>query len=350
MDAAKLQSIHIPENRRRRSSGAFWTIIVLVIGVMAGALWVARPWAPDSRDLPKNSAGAPAAGAASASASSSRADQARDEKPGDVVLTVSGYIVNRERIEISPRTMNQVRWIGVKKGDHVKKDQVLVQLDDAEQKAKLAEIDGQLAVARVALERAKVNYVRVQKLRQTQNETQEHEDDARLGVDSAQAQIQQLEAARQSAEVWMSWTVIKSPIDGVVLEKLADPGELVTPQSFGGTGGPSTALLSLADPQDLQVEIDVSERDLPKISQDQRCRVSPEAFPDKVYQGHVAEIAPEANRQKGTLQIKVQIEHPDRFLTPELSAKVDFLKDGEGKPEKPAVSAKGDTSGANDSH
>jgi HlyD family secretion protein len=53
--------------------------------------------------------------------------------------------------------------------------------------------------------------------------------------------------------------------------------------------------------------------------------VSPEAYPDHSYAGTVAEIAPEASRQKGTLQIKVQIRDPDKFLTPELSAKVDFL-------------------------
>ena len=111
----------------------------------------------------------------------------------------------------------------------------------------------------------------------------------------------------------------------MVLEKLVDPGEMVTPQSFGGTRGPSTALLALADPNDLQVEIDLNESDLPKVSLNQKCRVSPEAYPDKAYEGYVAEVAPEANRQKGTLQIKVQIKNPDRFLTPELSARVDFL-------------------------
>jgi multidrug efflux pump subunit AcrA (membrane-fusion protein) len=100
----------------------------------------------------------------------------------------------------------------------------------------------------------------------------------------------------------------------------------VTPQSFGGTRGPSTALLALADPDDLQVEVDVGEADLQKVFLNQRCRVSPEAYPDKVYAARVAEVAPEANRQKGTLQIKVQIEKPDHFLTPELSAKVEFLK------------------------
>ena len=98
------------------------------------------------------------------------------------------------------------------------------------------------------------------------------------------------------------------------------------PQSFGGAHGPSTALIAVADPKDLQVEIDLSEADLAKVSMGQKCRVSPEAYPDKTFSGHVAEIAPEADRQKGTLQIKVQIHEPDHFLTPNLSAKVDFLK------------------------
>lgn len=78
------------------------------------------------------------------------------------------------------------------------------------------------------------------------------------------------------------------------------------------------------------MEIELNEADLSKVFLNQPCRVSPEAYPEKVYGGHVAEMAPEANRQKGTLQIKVQIHDPDHFLTPELSAKVDFL----GSPAK----------------
>jgi len=128
------------------------------------------------------------------------------------------------------------------------------------------------------------------------------------------------------AKTYVDWCTIRSPINGVVLEKLVDPNELVTPQSFGGTRGPSTALIAVADPKDLQVEIDMNEADLGKVVLDQKCRVSPEAYPNKIYEGVVAEIAPEANRAKGTLQIKVQILNPDKFLTPELSAKVEFLK------------------------
>lgn len=322
MDAAKLQSIHISEQQRRRSNSSFWVILFLVAFAVGAALYFARPWAKDSRVL------AVEAGASTSAGTGGEAKPvvAPTPKAGDFILTLSGYIINRERIEVSPRIMNQVTWIGVKKGDRVKKGDVVVRLDDAEQKAKLAELDGQLAMATVALERSKLNYNRVKRLRATQNETEEREDEMRLAVASAEAQIKQLAGVRTTAQVYLDWTIIRAPIDGVVLEKLADPGELVTPQSFGGTRGPSTALLSLADPKDLQVEIDVNESDLAKISLKQRCRVSPEAYPEKFYDGYVVEIAPEASRQKGTLEIKVQVENPDQFLTPQLSAKVEFVK------------------------
>ena len=151
-------------------------------------------------------------------------------------------------------------------------------------------------------------------------------DEARLQLDASRANVAQAAAELELAQTYFNWCTIHSPIDGVILEKLAQPNELVMPQSFGGTRGPSTALVALADLNDLQVEIDVNEADLSKISMRQRCRVVPEAYPGKKYSGRVAEIAPEADRSKGTLQIKVQIENPDRFLTPELSAKVDFLE------------------------
>jgi hypothetical protein len=75
----------------------------------------------------------------------------------------------------------------------------------------------------------------------------------------------------------------------------------------------------------LQVEIDLNESDLAKVFKDQKCRVSPEAYPDKSYEGYVAEIAPEANRQKGTLQVKVQIKTPIRSSRRNSAPKSIFL-------------------------
>ena len=316
--------LRIDPEQRRRPANTFWPIIVIVVAVTGVAAFYAWPRAKDERRVIVSPAMTKSDATPAAAPTATPAPKP-DAKAGDTVLTVSGYIVNRERIEISPRMMGQVKWIGVKKGDLVKKDEVVVRLDDAEQRARLLEIEGQSAGAKVARERARIAFERVKRLRATQNETQEREDEARLAVDAADATIQQIAGMIEMARVQLDWTIIRSPIDGVILEKIAKPGELVTPQSFGGPRGPSTSLIALADPNDLQVEIDVNESDLAKISPGQRCRVTPEAFADKHYAGTVAEIAPEANRQKGTLQIKVQIEKPDHFLTPELSARVDFL-------------------------
>jgi HlyD family secretion protein len=247
------------------------------------------------------------------------------DKPGSSILTVSGYIINRERIEISPRFMGMVKWIGVKKGDIVTNNQVVVLLDDSEYKARMAELKGRQAQNKVALEKAEVYYERVKLLAAANVESKQIQDDARLAVEAAKGLVQETEGAVQGIQNYIDWTVIKSPINGVVLEKLVDPNELVTPQSFGGTRGPSTALVAVADPKDLQVEIDLNEADVAKVYLKQKCKVSPEAYPDRVYDAYVAEKAPEASRQKGTLQVKVQIVNPDNYLTPELSAKVDFL-------------------------
>jgi HlyD family secretion protein len=186
----------------------------------------------------------------------------------------------------------------VKKGDAVEKDQIVVRLEDAEQRANVATAEGRLAAAQVALERAELAYRRIHDLYRNKVVSDDSEDEARLAVAAAQATLREIEGQLSLARTNLEWTVIRSPISGVVLEKLAEPGELVTPQSFGGTRGPSTAVFAVADPRDLQVELDINESDLAKIALGDKCRVIPEAYPDLRFDGVVAEISPEANRRR----------------------------------------------------
>lgn len=317
MNSDKLNQLKIDSRAKDRPKRFFWTIIILILMITGVAIFFALPKKGDDRRIASSKSGAAQTNKVSAVSAK------QDAK--DSVLTVSGYIINRERIELSPRFLGVVKWIGVKKGDMVSSNQVVVLLDDAEQKARVAEAQSRVTNAHVAVAKAELDYDRIKKLSLTQIESKQAEDDARLALDSARASLKEADAAMQLAQTYLDWTVIRSPIDGVVLEKLADTAELVVPQSFGGGRGPSTALIALADPNDLQVEIDLNEADLPKVFLNQKCRISPEAYPEKVFEGYVAEIAPEANRQKGTLQIKVQIREPNQFLTPELNAKVDFI-------------------------
>jgi HlyD family secretion protein len=310
-----------PDKKTRRKAGPL--VLLLIILCIVGAVVAVYAFTmKDERGFfaGKKSSTPEAAPAAAPKPTAS-------SKPGDIVLTVSGYVVPRERIELSPRFQAMVKWIGVRKGDMVKKDDVLVRLDDAEYRARALEAEGQLAKAQADLANGEANLKRQIELSNRNIESARALDDARRARDVAAAMITVAKGQLAQAQNYIDWCVIRSPISGTILEKLVEADELVTPMTFGGSRGPSTALVSMADLNDLQVEIDLNEADLAKIHLKQPCRVSPEAYPDKTYKGYVAEIAPEANRQKGTLQIKVQVQSPDRFLTPELSAKVDFIKD-----------------------
>jgi HlyD family secretion protein len=322
MNPDRSKALQLDPRMKKRPGIATTLIFLTVLLIGGGALFMAWPREEDQRRL---TGGNSAGGQQTSQGGGTDKAPRKISKAADTVLTVSGYIITRERIELSPRFMGVVKWIGVRKGDAVTNGQVVVLLDDAEYKARLLEVEGRLDTAKVAVEKAELDYARMKKLSDQKVEARQLEDDARLRVASARAAIGEIEGARALAKTYLDWTVIRSPIDGVVLERLVDANELVVPQSFGGARGPSTALIALADPNDLQVEIDLNEADLAKVRLGQKCRVSPEAFREKTYEGIVAEIAPEAARQKGTLQVKVQILKPDRFLTPELTAKVEFL-------------------------
>jgi len=322
MDPEKLKSLQIKPEAKSRPQRSVWFIFLGVILLSSVFAYYALPKKGAERGLFGGDKLKPVA------RQGAQADPIIHSPPkgtNGLVLTVSGYIITRERIELSPRFLGVVKWIGVKKGDLVTNGQVVVLLDDAEHKARLQEAEGRLGNAKAAVTKGELDYERTKKLIAEKIETPEREDDVRLRLEAARATLKEAQGALELARTYLEWTVIRSPINGVVLEKLVDANELVTPQSFGGTRGPSTAVVAVADPKDLQVEIDLNESDLAKVFLRQECRVSPEAYPDKVYHGYVAEIAPEANRQKRTLQVKVQIDEPDYFLTPELSAKVDFL-------------------------
>lgn len=330
MKSSKLDSLRIDNSVRERPRLPL-AVILLGIALVAGvSLYFAIPRASDAERIAGKKKPANATSAALPPSATNSTLTPRSATSSSLVknsvLTVSGYIVNRERIELSPRFMGVVKWIGVKKGDAVTNNQVVVLLDDTEYHARETEIKGRLEATRANLEKSQLSYARVEKLVTAKVETQQQLDDWRLNVRVAEAQVKETQGQLALIQTYIDWTIIRSPINGVILEKLVDPNELVTPQSFGGTRGPSTALIALADPSDLQVEIDLNEADVAKVYLGQKCRISPEAYPEKTYEGYVAEKAPEASRQKGTLQIKVQIKAPDAFLTPELSAKVDFMR------------------------
>ncbi len=141
----------------------------------------------------------------------------------------------------------------------------------------------------------------------------------------ARGDLLQAEGQMAYAKSQLDATVIRAPVSGTILERTAEKGELVTAQfASGAEGGPRGSVVALADLNDIQVELDIAQDDFAKLSPKQEGIVTLDAFKDRSYKGEIAEMSPEANRQKATVQVKVQILKPDSYLRPEMNATVQF--------------------------
>jgi HlyD family secretion protein len=148
----------------------------------------------------------------------------------------------------------------------------------------------------------------------------------------ARGSVAQAQGLADYAKSQLDATMIRAPVTGTILDRTAEKGELITAQfASAAAGGPQGSVVSLADLNDLQVELDIAQADFARLGPKQKAIVTTDTYPDKTYDGEIAQISPEANRQKATVQVKVQVlnpgKYPDVFLRPEMNATVKFLAD-----------------------
>ena len=151
----------------------------------------------------------------------------------------------------------------------------------------------------------------------------------------AKGALIQAEGQMAYAKSQLDATSIRAPVNGTILERRVEKGELATSQ-FASTaeGGPQGSVVALADLNDLQVELDIAQNDFSRLKPAQRGIVTVDAFPNLKWDGQIAEMSPEANRQKATVQVKVQIKNPDEHLRPDMNATVKFLADDDKNASK----------------
>ena len=292
------------------------------------------------------------------------------------VLVATGYVVAHHKVQVGSKIAGRVLWIGVDKGDLVRKDQVVVRLEDREYRAQYDEAIASVGSAQARLnelergsrpeevERARAevtraeaqlradesNFKRVESLvregvisEQTLDDARGRFDTSRAALDSLRKtyeltqkgpRVEQIESARSEvararaaadyAKVILDATEIRVPTSGTILERNVEQGEMVT-TSFVGDRGAKSFVVTLADLSDIQVELDINQNDFNRVSPGQPCAVVTDAYPDRKYDCVVDEIAPEANRQKATVQVKVKFLKPDEYVKPEMNARVTFL-------------------------
>src|SRR5207247_2341529 len=149
-------------------------------------------------------------------------------------------------------------------------------------------------------------------------------------IENARAEVERERAAVNYAQTILDATEIQVPVGGTILERNVEQGEMVT-TSFVGDRGAKSFVVTVADLNDIQVELDINQNDFNRIAPSQPCTVLTDAYPDRVYNCRVDEISPEANRQKATIQVKVKFLQPDEYIRPDMNARVTFLDPGSAK-------------------
>lgn len=258
--------------------------------------------------------------------------------PGEVgpipILSGSGYIVTGDRyVSVGVRVAGRIDRYFVEEGQDVHKGDALVQLDDRDYRAAVAATEAQLTSARANLALAEAELRRSRALWKQGVVSQQELDVQENKAAVAHAEITRLEAVLKQAKVNLDYTTLRAPVDGVILAKLKEVGEIAVPGGFAGSGD----LIRLANLSDMRAEVDVNEADLNRVELGQPARVTPDAYPDAEYDATVVKLYPQVDRQKGTLKVEVRILHPDEKLLPDMSARITFLQASESETESPAV-------------
>jgi RND family efflux transporter MFP subunit len=266
------------------------------------------------------------------------------------VLNASGYVVAQRKSALASKVTGRLIWLGVEEGSFVKKNEVVARLENQDVSASKDQAAANVNVARFNLEQAEaelrdatVSLNRNKELlsrgvvaRQTYDDVLARYEKAVAGVAAAEAGLKAATAGLDGATAVLEYTLIRAPFDAVVLTKDADIGDIVTP--LGAAANAKAAVVTIADMSSLEVEADVSESNLSRVSFGQPCEIQLDALPEQRFRGEIHMIVPTADRSKATVMVKVRFVDKDRRILPEMSAKVAFLsRPVTGEEKKPRI-------------
>jgi len=241
------------------------------------------------------------------------------------VLTASGYIVARAKAEISPKSVGRIAWMNLEEGQKVKKGELVARLESQELFAQKQQALAQKQQYLAQLENARQELTRARSLWNEQVGARQQFDQWAANVKALEAQVANADSQIRYVEELLKNAEIYAPIDGVVTVKKAFVGETVAPQGFGGAGSAGATFAVIVDLASLEMEADINEQNLGKLALGQPAEVNLDAYPDKPYKARLRQIVPTADRQKGSVKVKVELLAKDDKVLPEMSARVVFI-------------------------
>jgi RND family efflux transporter MFP subunit len=256
------------------------------------------------------------------------------------VLQATGYVVARRQATVSAQITGTLVAVNVEEGEHVQKGQVLARLEATQFKAQLdaakarhAATQAQIVQARATLTQARDNarrlnavvargYVSRQDAEQANTQVATDRAAVEVAVKQARAAAEQVKAA----QIDLDYTIVRAPFAGVVTDKAAQVGEIVSPLSAGG-GFTRTGVATIVDMNSLEVDVDVNEAYISRVVPGMKVTAVLDAYPDWKIPAHVIAIIPSADRSKATVKVRIALDQKDPRILPEMGVRVSFLEE-----------------------
>jgi RND family efflux transporter MFP subunit len=319
-DLSALRIEREPLDAGKRSWGK-WIVLLVLLAALAGGTWYwlrrERPVEVELAAVTERAAGAQAS-----------------------VLNASGYVTARRRATVSSKVTGKVIEVNVEEGMGVREGQILARLDDSTLQAALRLYRAQLEAAKrqipeseVRLAQARVMLRRQEELRKEGLNTPNDIDNAKAEVDSliariasAQEQVNVAESQIAMQQTAIEDTIIRAPFTGVAISKDAQAGEMVSPVSAGG-GFTRTGISTIVDMRSLEIEVDVNESYINRVTANQPVTAVLDAYPDFEIPAKVIAVVPTADRQKATVLVRIGFNQLDPRILPDMGVKVTFLRE-----------------------
>jgi RND family efflux transporter MFP subunit len=266
---------------------------------------------------------------------------------GAAVLQATGYVVARRQANVSAQIIDTVTQVAIEEGQRVQKGQVLARLDPTAYQAQLDSAKAQYAAAqagvvkaRATLKQDRENAARMNAVvargyvsRQDAQQANTLVATDTAALHAAQKQAQAAEDQVQAAKVNMEYTVIRAPFAGVITDKSAEVGEIMSPYTAGG-GGIAGGIATIVDMNSLEVDVDVNEAYISRVTPDMPVEAVLDAYPDWKIPAHVIAIIPSADKSKATVKVRIALDQKDPRIIPQMGVRVSFLEkeDANRKP------------------
>ncbi|MCK4537282.1 MAG: efflux RND transporter periplasmic adaptor subunit [Candidatus Krumholzibacteria bacterium] len=242
-----------------------------------------------------------------------------------ISVSANGEVKPIDRVEMKSKASGMIMELPIEEGDFVRKGDLIARLDQKDELAAVNQAQADVDIARAELKQATRSFDRREQLFKQNYISEEENDQIELGLAIARGKLIQAETVLDRASERLAEATVRAPIDGVILQKYVEEGQIIASGISNVSGG--TAIADIADMSRVHIEAGIDEIDIGKIEVGQTATIVAEAYPGRSFDGLIARISPEAKiEQNVTLfDIITEVENHDGRLKSGMNTSVEII-------------------------